>query len=111
MQWRSAASYPWWRSKALNDELRQPDNADGTGFSCVLGTLLQTRMAASIRAKENAHMKMRSIIGMAYAAIAIAAAMPAAAQGVGDKVTPQFRQAITNIPGKSLVAVVVDYAP
>ena len=56
-------------------------------------------------------MKMRSIIGAAYAAVAIATAMPAAAHGVGEKVTPHFAQAISNIPGKSLVAVVVDYAP
>ena len=56
-------------------------------------------------------MKIRSIFGAAYAALAIATAMPAAAHGVGEKVTPHFEQAITNIPGKSLVAVVVDYAP
>jgi quercetin dioxygenase-like cupin family protein len=45
------------------------------------------------------------------AACAIATAMPAAAQQAGQTVTPRFEQAITNIPGKSLVAVVVDYAP
>ncbi|WP_345541419.1 cupin domain-containing protein [Variovorax defluvii] len=28
-----------------------------------------------------------------------------------EKVTPAFRQAIPNIPGKSLISVVVDYAP
>ena len=56
-------------------------------------------------------MKIRSIIGAAYAAFAIATAAPAAAHGVGEKVTPHFEQAITNIPGKSLIAVVVDYAP
>lgn len=56
-------------------------------------------------------MKIRSIIGAAYAALAIATAMPAAAHSVGEKVTPHFEQAITNIPGKSLIAVVVDYAP
>ena len=28
-----------------------------------------------------------------------------------EKVTPAFAQAIPNIPGKSLIAVVVDYAP
>ena len=43
----------------------------------------------------------------ACAALVIATAMPAAAQTV----TPTFQQPITNIPGKSLVAVVVDYAP
>ena len=56
-------------------------------------------------------MKIRSIIGAAYAALAIATATPAAAHGVGEKVTPNFEQAIPNIPGKSLIAVVVDYAP
>ena len=56
-------------------------------------------------------MKIRSIFGAAYAALAIGTAMPAAAHGVGEKVTPHFEQAITNIPGKSLIAVVVDYAP
>jgi quercetin dioxygenase-like cupin family protein len=54
-------------------------------------------------------MKMRSIIGAA--AVAIATAMPAAAHGVGETVTPHFQEAIPNIPGKSLVAVVVDYKP
>jgi quercetin dioxygenase-like cupin family protein len=56
-------------------------------------------------------MKMRSIFGAAYAAIAIATATPAAAHGVGETVTPHFEQAITNIPGKSLVALIVDYTP
>jgi quercetin dioxygenase-like cupin family protein len=56
-------------------------------------------------------MRIRSILGTAYAALAIAAATPAAAQSVGQKVTPHFEQMIPNIPGKSLIAVVVDYAP
>ena len=56
-------------------------------------------------------MKIRSIIGAAYAAVAIATATPAAAHDVGEKVTPHFEQTIPNIPGKSLIAVVVDYAP
>ena len=56
-------------------------------------------------------MKIRSIIGAAYAAVAIATAAPAAAHGVGEKVTPHFEQAIPNIPGKSLIALVVDYPP
>jgi AhpD family alkylhydroperoxidase len=37
--------------------------------------------------------------------------MAAPAHDTGETVTPTFKQAITNIPGKSLVAVVVDYAP
>jgi quercetin dioxygenase-like cupin family protein len=56
-------------------------------------------------------MKMRSIIGAACAAVAIATATAAAAHGVGEKVTPHFEQTVPNIPGKSLIAVVVDYAP
>ena len=56
-------------------------------------------------------MKIRTAIGAAFAAIAIATAAPAFAHGVGDKVTPNFEQAIPNIPGKSLIAVVVDYPP
>ncbi|MEH2549202.1 quercetin dioxygenase-like cupin family protein [Bradyrhizobium sp. AZCC 2262] len=56
-------------------------------------------------------MRMRSIIGAACAAIAIATATPSAAQDAGAKVTLQFGQTIPNIPGKSLIAVVVDYAP
>jgi quercetin dioxygenase-like cupin family protein len=56
-------------------------------------------------------MKMRSIFGAAYTAIAIAAATRVAAHGIGEAVTPNFQQAITNVPGESLVALVVDYAP
>ena len=52
-------------------------------------------------------MNIRSIV----AAVAIATATPAAAHGVGETVTPHFRQTIPNIPGKSLVALVVDYTP
>ena len=56
-------------------------------------------------------MKIRTVIGAAYAAMAIAMTAPASAHGVGDKVATNFEQAIPNIPGKSLIAVVVDYAP
>ena len=55
-------------------------------------------------------MKVRSIVRAACAAIVVAIAGPAAAQ-TGQTVAPQFREAISNIPGKSMVAVVVDYAP
>ena len=54
-------------------------------------------------------MKIRALIGAVSAAISTAA--PASAHDVGDKVTPNFQQAIPNIPGKSLIAVVVDYPP
>jgi quercetin dioxygenase-like cupin family protein len=56
-------------------------------------------------------MKIRTVIGAASAAVAIATATPGSAHDVGDKVTPNFAQAIPNIPGKSLIAVVVDYPP
>jgi quercetin dioxygenase-like cupin family protein len=65
------------------------------------------------------HMKERrtimtsigSFIGAGCAAVAIAIATPAGAQDGGETVTPQFEHAIPNIPGKSLAALVVDYAP
>jgi quercetin dioxygenase-like cupin family protein len=56
-------------------------------------------------------MKIRTVIGAASLAIAIATATRASAHDVGDKVTPNFAHAIPNIPGKSLIAVVVDYPP
>ena len=55
--------------------------------------------------------KFRSFIGVACAAIAIANAMSPAVAQEGETVTKHFEQAIPNIPGKSLVAVVADYAP
>jgi quercetin dioxygenase-like cupin family protein len=64
-------------------------------------------------------MKIPAIFAAAWAAAIIATAMPAFAQNkdmpkdmhMGQTVTPTFQQPITNIPGKSLIAVVVDYAP
>ncbi len=44
-------------------------------------------------------------------AACLAVATPAAAQSRGEVITPNFERAIPNIPGKSLVAAVVDYAP
>lgn len=41
----------------------------------------------------------------------IACATPSLAHGVGEKVTPNFEQAIPNIPGKSLIAIEVEYPP
>jgi quercetin dioxygenase-like cupin family protein len=57
---------------------------------------------------------MRSIgsfIGVACALAALATATPARAEGQGETVTPHFEHVIPNIPGKSLRALVVDYAP
>ena len=49
--------------------------------------------------------------GAAFAALALATSVSASAHDTGDKVTPNFEQAIPNIPGKTLTALVVDYAP
>jgi len=54
-------------------------------------------------------MKIRTVIGAASAAFAIA--ITASAHDTGEKVTRNFEQAIPNIPRKSLIAVVVDYSP
>jgi quercetin dioxygenase-like cupin family protein len=51
------------------------------------------------------------IIKSVIAAACIAIATPAAAHGPGETVTPNFEHAIPNIPGKSLIAVLVDYPP
>src|ERR1700749_2262830 len=57
-------------------------------------------------------MKIRLAFGAACGAIVLAAtAMSASAHDMGETVTPTFQQPITNIPGKSLIAVVVDYSP
>jgi quercetin dioxygenase-like cupin family protein len=56
-------------------------------------------------------MMIRTLVVAAYAALALATISPAFAHDVGDKVTPNFEQAIPNIPGKSLITVVVDYPP
>jgi len=49
-------------------------------------------------------MKLRTIIVAASAAVAIATAAPASALDVGDKVTPNFEQAIPNIPDEAFKA-------
>ncbi|MFP3555461.1 cupin domain-containing protein [Paraburkholderia sp. SIMBA_049] len=56
-------------------------------------------------------MKIRSVISVALAASVFTTMLPAMAQGSGETVTPNFDHAIPNIPGKSLTAVVVEYAP
>lgn len=56
-------------------------------------------------------MQIRSFLGAAGAAVIFAATIPAFAHDAGDKVTLNFQQTIPNIPGKSLIAVVVDYPP
>lgn len=41
----------------------------------------------------------------------LAAASPAAAHETAEKVTRTFQHALPNVPGKSLIAVTVDYPP
>lgn len=55
-------------------------------------------------------MKLRTIVAAACLAVAVPGAA-AAHDGQFETVVPRFDQAIPNIPGKSLIAVEVDYAP
>jgi quercetin dioxygenase-like cupin family protein len=75
------------------------------------GALIEPERVIHTKQRRTSMMNIRSFIGVACAAVAIATAMPAAAQDRGETITPHFEQAIPNIPGKSLVALVVDYAP
>ncbi len=56
-------------------------------------------------------MKIRSIAGAVCAGVVFATGLPAAAHDAAETVTRNFEHTIPNIPGKSLTAVVVDYAP
>ena len=57
-------------------------------------------------------MKIRSIIASACAALAISITGPAYAHdGKAETVTKNFEAAVPNIPGKSLLAVEVNYGP
>ena len=57
-------------------------------------------------------MKIRSIVAASYATLAIVTAGAASAHdGEGQTVTKNFDAVIPNVPGKSLIAVEVDYAP
>ena len=56
-------------------------------------------------------MKTNLLVGATFFAAAIVASVPTLAEGQGETITPHFEQAIPNIPGKSLVALIVDYAP
>src|SRR5262245_5176936 len=57
-------------------------------------------------------MKIRTIIVATCAALAISMAGPVSAHdGETETVTKTFEAAIPNIPGKSLLAVEIDYAP
>jgi len=54
-------------------------------------------------------MLKQTILAAAFAGLALVTT--ASAHDTGDKVTPNFEQVIPNIPGKTLTALVVDYAP
>lgn len=56
-------------------------------------------------------MNIRLLISAALTSVTFAVALPAAAQGSGETIVPNFNRPIPNIPGKSLVAVEIDYAP
>lgn len=56
-------------------------------------------------------MNIRSVVVAACASVALGIAVPAAAHPGAETVTPNFAHAIPNLPGKSLIAVVVDYPP
>ncbi len=57
-------------------------------------------------------MKMNTLLPAAFAATSLIAAWPALAHDPQSEVViPKLREAITNLPGKSLVAVEVDYGP
>ncbi|WP_434714139.1 cupin domain-containing protein (plasmid) [Rhizobium sp. YTUHZ045] len=57
-------------------------------------------------------MKMNNLLPAAFAALSCIMASQALAHDPrSGTVTPKFREAIPNIPGKSLVTVEVDYAP
>ena len=54
--------------------------------------------------------KLTSVIGAAGIAVALAGT-PVSAEGPGETVKPVFERAIPNIPGKTLTALEVTYAP
>jgi quercetin dioxygenase-like cupin family protein len=56
-------------------------------------------------------MNIRSVLAAACTTVAFTFAMSATAHETGETVVPNFEHAIPNIPGKSLIAVEVDYAP
>jgi quercetin dioxygenase-like cupin family protein len=59
-------------------------------------------------------MKIRSIaFGAALAALAASPSLVRAetTTPLGETITPAFREALENVPGKSLVAIVVNYTP
>ncbi|MDK1494722.1 cupin domain-containing protein [Sinorhizobium sp. 7-81] len=56
-------------------------------------------------------MYARPVIGTAVAALSLLCAVPVAAHGPAETVTPHFEKGIPNIPGKTLKTVIVEYPP
>lgn len=56
-------------------------------------------------------MTLKSLLGAAGATLILTAGLQATAHDLRETVTPAFEEIIPNIPGKSLAAAVVDYAP
>jgi quercetin dioxygenase-like cupin family protein len=61
--------------------------------------------------EKTSTMIIRPILTAFCATVAIFASAGAAAHGPGDIVKPNFEQTIPNLPGKSLIAVEVEYPP
>ncbi|MBB3595145.1 quercetin dioxygenase-like cupin family protein [Rhizobium sp. BK529] len=56
-------------------------------------------------------MKIHTMLSATWIALASVAGTASAHAGQAETVTPRFSQSIPNMPGKSLIAVEVDYAP
>ena len=56
-------------------------------------------------------MKDRNALRALGFSLAVALTLPVAAHGTQETVKPNFQRPISNLPGKSLVAVEVDYPP
>lgn len=56
-------------------------------------------------------MKHFPLAAALFGSVLLACAMPATAHGLDEVVKPNFEHPLPNVPGKSLVAVEVEYAP
>lgn len=77
-----------------------------------LGSLIRTIDGTDFNANlEKTAMKIRPILAAVCVTVTIFVCASASAHEPGDIVKPNFEQAIPNLPGKSLVAVEVEYPP
>jgi quercetin dioxygenase-like cupin family protein len=80
-------------------------------FLQVLGSFFCATAAHLQAVERNKSMNMNNLLP-AFAALSCIMASHALAQDPrSETVTPKFREAIANVPGRSLVAVEVDYEP